>query len=105
MRIAILGATSQIAKDLVVSLSKKNAHELALFARRPEAVSLWLTNINLSNRYIVANFEAFNPSLPFDAIINFVGVGNPVQTAAMGASIFDVTLKYDEMALNYVRHH
>ena len=30
---------------------------------------------------------------------------DPVQAAAMGASIFDVTLKYDEMALDYVRQH
>jgi nucleoside-diphosphate-sugar epimerase len=34
-----------------------------------------------------------------------VGVGDPAQAAAMGASIFDVTLEYDEMALEYVRQH
>ena len=41
----------------------------------------------------------------FDAIINFVGVGNPAQAAAMGSSIFDITLQYDDLALNYVRQH
>lgn len=105
MRIAILGATSQIAKDLVLSFCAKSKHELALYARHPEVVSQWLASVGLSEQHIVANFIDFNIYEYFDAILNFVGVGNPAQTAVMGASIFDVTLQYDEMALNYVRHH
>lgn len=105
MRIAILGATSQIAKDLVLSFSSQSSHELMLYARRPEVVSQWLASVGLSNRYAVADFDAFGADEQFDAILNFVGVGNPAQAAAMGASIFDITLKYDEMALDYVRQH
>jgi nucleoside-diphosphate-sugar epimerase len=105
MRIAILGATSQIAKDLIWQFSVHSKHELALFARRPEAVKEWLASVGLSGRRAAADFGAFGAGEHFDAILNFVGVGNPAQAVAMGASIFDVTLKYDEMALNYVRQH
>lgn len=105
MRVAILGATSEIAKDLVQSFHAHDHHELVLYARRPQAVTQWLADIGLSGHYAVAEFAAFTADVHFDAIINFVGVGNPAQAAAMGASIFDVTLKYDELALNYVRHH
>jgi len=105
MRIAILGATSQIAKDLVLSFAAQNTHELSLYARRPEVASTWLVANGLLGRYQVADFSAFCLDTHFDAIINFVGVGNPVQIAEMGASIFDVTLNYDEMALDYVRQH
>ena len=105
MRIAILGATSQIAKDLVLSFVAQSSHELVLYARRPEVVSQWLARVGLSERYTVADFAAFSAEEYFDAILNFVGVGNPARTAAMGASIFDITLKYDEMALGYVRTH
>ena len=105
MRIAILGATSQIAKDLVLSFSKSNVHELVLFARRPTVVTEWLTLVLLLDRYPVADFESFNLDENFDAIINFVGSGNPAQTSAMGALIFDVTSKYDELALEYQRKH
>ena len=105
MRIAILGATSQIAKDLVFSFSAQSDHHLALYARRPEVVKQWLASIGLSDRYTGADFTAFSADEHFDAIINFVGVGNPARAATMGASIFDVTLKYDEMALDYVRQH
>lgn len=105
MRIAILGATSQIAKDLVQSFAANSSHDLMLYARRPEVVTQWLTQTNLAQRYEVADFAAFTTDEHFDAILNFVGVGNPAQAAAMGASIFDVTLKYDELALGYVRQH
>ena len=105
MRIAILGATSQIAKDLVLSFAANAQHELRLFARRPEVVSAWMADNVLSERISVGNFDDFGVHEPFDAILNFVGVGNPAQAVAMGASIFDATLKYDEMALNYLSRH
>jgi nucleoside-diphosphate-sugar epimerase len=105
MRLAILGATSQIAKDLVRSFSIKSSHELVLYARRPDVVSQWLTSVGLAGRYAVADFVDFKADAHFDAILNFVGVGDPAQAAAMGAAIFDVTLKYDELALDYVRQH
>jgi nucleoside-diphosphate-sugar epimerase len=105
MRIAVLGATSQIAKDLILSFSVQSSHELVLFARRPDAVSQWLTSVSLEGRYSVADFTAFRVEEHFDAILNFVGVGDPVQAVAMGAGIFDITLKYDELALDYVRQH
>ena len=105
MQIAILGATSQIAKDSIIAFSKNNNYQLTLFARRPDAVSQWLASINLSGQFTVADFDNFTIEKHFDAILNFVGVGDPVQAAAMGGSIFDVTLKYDQMALSYLEQH
>ena len=105
MRLAILGATSQIAKDLVLAFAKQDHHELVLFARRPDIVTQWLISVGLSKHYAVSDFAAFSTDLHFDAILNFVGVGDPAQAAAMGASIFDVTLKYDQMALSYLDNH
>jgi nucleoside-diphosphate-sugar epimerase len=105
MRIAILGATSQIARDLVQSFAANSTHALVLYARRPQAVHEWLAQVNLPERYAVHEFDAFSADEHFDAILNFVGVGNPAQAAAMGASIFDVTLKYDDIALDYLRQH
>lgn len=105
MRIAILGATSQIAKDWVASCSLQSDHELALYARRPEIVGQWLASVGLSGQHTVADFKAFSGDERFDAIINFVGVGDPAQAASMGASIFDVTYKYDQMALDYIELH
>lgn len=104
MRIAILGATSQIARDLIVSFSADQDKHLHLFARRPDNVMKWFESANLLGQYLVENFSAFGKQ-EFDAIINFVGVGNPAQTVVMGNSIFDVTLRFDELVLNYLESH
>lgn len=104
MRIAILGATSQIARDLIVSFSAVEDKHLHLFARCPDKVKGWLASSGLSRHYPVEEFSGFAKQ-EFDAVINFVGVGNPVQAVAMGNSIFDVTLRYDEMVLDYLRDH
>lgn len=104
MRIAILGATSQIAKDLIVSYSAATDTHLHLFARRPEEVTRWLASVGLAGRFPADDFAGFGKQ-QFDALINFVGSGNPAQTAAMGASIMDVTYQYDQLALDYARQH
>ena len=105
MRIAILGASSQIAKDLVLSFSRESGHDLTLFARRPDVVEKWAAAEGLLGRHAIFDFGVFSAGGHYDALFNFVGVGNPAQAKAMGASIFDVTLKYDELALDYVRQH
>jgi len=104
MRIAILGATSQIAKDLIVSFSGEPDKQLFLFARRPEEVAKWLESVELAGRYPSADFAEFAKQ-EFDAVINFVGVGNPAQAVTMGNTIFEVTLRFDEMVLDYLKEH
>lgn len=105
MRIAILGATSQIAKDLVRSFHAYGTADLVLYARNPSAVTDWLSAQGLSERYAVADFESFSSAENFDAILNFVGVGNPARAAELGAKILEITLQFDEMALDYLRQH
>lgn len=104
MRVAILGATSQIARDLIISLAAAGGRHLYLFARRPDDVQKWLDSVGQSGRYSVDDFSVLG-EYEFDAIINFVGAGNPAQLMAMGSSIFDITLQFDEMALEYLRTH
>lgn len=104
MHIAILGATSQIAKDLILSFSVEADKRLHLFARRPDEVRQWLQSLELAARYLVDDFAAFAHQ-EFDAVINFVGVGNPAQAVAMGNTIFDVTLRFDELVLDYLKTH
>jgi nucleoside-diphosphate-sugar epimerase len=105
MRIAILGATSNIAKDLIQLFSAEDTAELVLFARRPHVISDWMLQYKIKSCYPIYDFASFKNDQYFDALINFVGVGNPAQTAAMGASIFEATLRYDQMSLDYLELH
>jgi nucleoside-diphosphate-sugar epimerase len=104
MRIAILGATSQIARDLIASFQAEQDKLLYLFARRPDEVTSWLKTMCLTDQCLVDDFSGF-ASYEFDAIINFVGAGNPARVAAMGNSIFDVTSRFDCMVLDYLKKH
>lgn len=104
MRIAILGATSQIARDLIVSLAAAGERRLYLFARRPDEVKKWWDSSGLSGHCHVDDFSGLGKH-EFDAIINFVGVGNPARAVAMGNSIFDITLRFDELILDYLQAH
>ncbi len=105
MNLAILGASSQIAKDLILSCAANDRYRLTLFARAPAPLQAWLAHVGLAGRYEVAGYAHFDAQRAFDGVMNFVGVGNPAQAAAMGATIFDVTLRFDELALDYVRQH
>ena len=105
MNIAILGATSQIAKDLILSISRAEDYSLTLFARRPEVVDNWLNSVDLKNRYTTYCFNEFHSEKNFNVVINFVGVGNPAQAIEMGNTIFDITLEFDSLALKYLYSH
>ena len=103
MRIAILGATSEIAKDTINLLGKKPQYQLSLFSRRPELVSQWASSLNLLAQPQSLALEQFDHSYQFDAIINFIGAGNPQRIQQIGEEILDVTYQYDNMAINYLK--
>jgi len=102
MHIAILGGSSQIAKDLARSFSVQGGHFLSIYARRPEIVRDWLRG-SAGAHFSVEVFEEFaQTKIKFDAVINFVGAGNPMRVMSMGAEIFSVTGEFDQLALNYI---
>lgn len=92
MKIALLGASSQIARDLIKHLRAQNTHTLFLFGRQE--------NIE-SNILSYAQFNSEN----YDAVINFVGVGDPARAMAMGSSILEVTETFDDLVLAYLKTH
>lgn len=105
MKLAILGASSHIAKDLVASIAAHTAYACSLFVRAPAALDAELLAIAARKGYAVSDYAGFDASCQFDAIINFVGVGDPARAVQMGKEIFTVTEQYDILALDYLRSH
>jgi nucleoside-diphosphate-sugar epimerase len=102
MHIAILGGSSQIAKDLAKSLGVQGRHSLSIYARRPAVVRDWLHG-SAGEHFSVAAFEEFaQTKIKFDAVINFVGAGNPARVMSMGADIYGITSEFDQLALDYI---
>jgi nucleoside-diphosphate-sugar epimerase len=102
MKIAILGATSHIAKDLILSFEDR--HQLYLYSRRPPAVTRWIVQSNLQN-YTNYDYTEFRNHIQFDAILNFVGAGDPEAIKSLGKRIFGISEAYDQMVLDYLQDH
>ena len=96
--IAIVGASSQIAKDLIRSFAAVGRTALLLYARNLDSTKAWVTEQNLEAICTVHGYEAYG-ELSHGVVINFVGVGDPRRAAEMGASIFEITARFDDMVL------
>ena len=102
MKIAILGATSAIAKDLILSFSDE--HKLELYSRRLTDVTTWMLENNLRN-FTSQDYTEFKYTRDLDVIINFVGAGSPEKVISLGEQIFEITETFDQMALDYIGKH
>lgn len=107
MKIAVLGATSQIAKDFIISFSEDDSHkhEVIMFSRSSDKVANQFKELGVELSYLNLLYSDFHNGLDFDVIINFVGVGDPVQAKIMGAKIFEITEEYDNLVTNYLKKH
>ena len=84
--LAVLGATSHIARDFIALFHDRA--NLRLFARNGEAQP----------------YSAFSAGI-YDAVINFVGAGDPSRIHQMSGDIVSITRQFDEMALDYQARH
>lgn len=107
MNVAILGATSEIAKDLLREwFAQARDISLDLYARNVDKVNEFLsensveTNVNV---FSVDGFPAAQNNIVYDAVINFIGVGDPSKAQSMASSIQDVTFYYDDLVIQYLK--
>jgi nucleoside-diphosphate-sugar epimerase len=103
VKLAFLGASSQIAKDLAVSVSQNSNYKLILFGRDFESLKNWAISAGLNSKVKVHNYSDFDIFKNYDIIINFVGIGSPEKMNNMGDNILKITEKYDFMALDYIK--
>ena len=96
--IAIVGASSQIAKDLIRSFAAAGRSALLLYVRNLDTTKAWVAEQNLEAVCTVHGYEAYG-ELSHDVVINFVGIGDPRRAAEMGATIFEITASFDDMVL------
>jgi hypothetical protein len=103
MKIALFGASSQIAKGLLREFLFEGIHQLYLFTRDVNTFQDWLNTNNFHDRNLsVDSLERFDTSVEFDLIINFIGIGDPAKALDMGSKIFDITFKHDHQVLDYL---
>lgn len=102
-KIAILGATSHIAKGIINNfIEDSRANELVLFARSIENVKSFLEQIKCAEVIPVFTFSEFSKG-HYSAIINCVGFGNPNTLINVENKIFEVTEIFDNMIIEKIK--
>ena len=105
MKIAILGATSQIAKDLILNFSKHDELELSLFGREVWPIENWVRRLNIHNVSKIQTYDFFADSGEFGVVMNFIGIGDPAKAQKLGNKIFHITEYYDNLVLSYLEKY
>lgn len=106
MKVAIIGATSHIAKNLIYQNSKEYRWDLYLFARNLGKLDNFIKeNLsgNCKNIYLVDEF--LTNSDKFDAVINCVGFGTPDKVKKAGVDLFNITESIDNMIIEYLQRN
>ena len=103
-KIAILGATSHIAKGLILSFSQTKDNDLFLFARSPVKVKNFLKENSLKLNRHIYEFKYFNRG-KYDVIINCVGLGTPAKVQEVGEEVFKLTEEFDNLILEYLHRY
>lgn len=103
--VTILGATSHIAKGLIVRFLDRGDVRLSLYARSAGAVGAFLRSVGREpgdHCVIREGYDGF-PVDPCDVIINCVGVRAVGKAKVDFCSYFAVTEQFDNMVLNFLR--
>ena len=102
--VAILGCTGHIGKNLIFNFKKEKKFNLFLFSRDKQKIKKVITDCNLQDDFNIKNYEQFNES-KYDAIINCIGLSDPAKIREVDNSILEITEKYDNMILDYLKEH
>lgn len=100
LRVAILGATSHIAKGLIAGWAKRGDRQLLLYARSSERAREFLSIIGADSPAVYP-LDEFGAE-PFDVVINCIGIGDPGRLVREAASIFSLTESWDNRVLDYL---
>jgi nucleoside-diphosphate-sugar epimerase len=100
-KIAVLGATSHIAKGLIYNFLNEGTCELVLFARNSDAVKAFLKTIGHDSFNAILPIDLFGKD-NYDVIINCIGLGMPKNAKTVGRNILALTEYFDNIILDYL---
>lgn len=91
-----------LAADFIsLALERNSEAQFALFARRPAQIQDALRVRGIEQSPPCISLDEFS-SDTWDAIVNFIGVGDPAHAAGMRADILRITLDWDRRVLDYI---
>ncbi|MCL4378885.1 MAG: NAD-dependent epimerase/dehydratase family protein [Actinobacteria bacterium] len=103
-KIAILGATGHIAKNIISRFIKLENCSLYLFARSGEKLNSFLKSLVSADAIKNIGLNDFNNE-KFDTVINCTGAGDPEKLKNIGPEIFRLTEYFDNFILDYLKNN
>ncbi len=98
--IAILGASSHIAKGLIINFIKQK-YNLVLFGRDKNKIkNFCISNIKKFNSDIKSYNEFMN--CEYEVVINCIGISTPVKQREAAFEIFKLNEDFDNLVLSYL---
>ncbi len=104
LKIAILGATSHIAKGLIYNFNRQGLDKLFLFARSKDNLQDFLANIECEKNFLLKDFDELNQER-FDVIINCIGISSASDFKERVSSYFRLTEQFDNLVLDYLANY
>ena len=103
IKIAILGSTGHIGKNLTYYFGKEENYELFLFTRDDKSGTNISVECELKNNFSIRNYNEFNDS-QYNVIINCVGLSDPARIEASKGEILESTRTFDILTLEYLKN-
>ena len=100
-RLAILGSTSNIAREYLTLASTRSDASFDLYSRRAREQGKFVTFLKRPDWQSLP-YEEFGLHQTYDAIINFVGCGDPKKLAEISHEIISINEGFDNLALRYI---
>lgn len=103
MRIAILGAGSYVSRAILPQLLRQSDWEALLYTRTPDQLAGWASERRLPGGRISVEASSEFGGRACDAIVNFVGAGDPRLVNRLGDAILPISAEWDERVVEALR--
>ncbi len=100
-RVALLGASGQIARSLISQFVLKPPYRLYLLDRRPQGVKLFVKALAPHFNGVVLHLNRFEKHA-YDVVINCVGITDPAKLIKNRSQIFAVTELFENRIIKYL---
>ena len=102
IKVALLGSTGHVGKNLTYYFGKEKNFELLLFSRNEKKLEKTISQFELKNNFTIRKYDEFN-NLTYDVVINCVGLSDPAKIETSKREILETAKTFDTLTLEYLK--
>ena len=102
IKVALLGSTGHVGKNLTYYFGKEKNFELLLFSRNEKKLEKTISQFKLKNNFTIRKYDEFD-NLTYDVVINCVGLSDPAKIETSKGEILETAKAFDTLTLEYLK--